>query len=106
MNTIWKFPLKFDDFFTITMPRDAKILTVQMQHGVITLWALVDPASVTEERRFRIVGTGQPLEGNLWDLVYRGTVQDSRAALGEGWHEFVWHVFEVANARGCHDERA
>lgn len=74
---------------TVRMPMEAKILTVQVQYDVPYLWALVDPASEMEERRFRMFMTGQPIEEVIAeDMTYVGTVQMQGGV-------FVVHLFEV-----------
>ncbi len=67
------------------MPRGAEVLTAQVQHGVVCLWARVDTRMPMELRRFVIIGTGH--DGA--DGKYVGTVQMDGG-------DFVFHVFEVA----------
>lgn len=81
---VWKFPLEWVDDQTVSMPRGAKILTAQMQQGVVCLWALVDPKEEREIRGIRIYGTGHPVY-SIENKLYIGTVQAP---------PFVWHVFE------------
>ena len=65
------------------IPRpELRFLTVQMQHGVLVLWALVDPLQPKEQRTINIFGTGGPAPDTG---VYIGTVQDGG---------MVWHVFQ------------
>lgn len=85
-RAIWKFPLKITDAQEIEMPASAVPLSVQMQGGVMTLWAMVSTERQTEMRSVYIVGTGNPITGPLalhpeW---FVGTVQE---------RVFVWHVF-------------
>lgn len=81
---IWKFPLEVEDKQSISLPEDAEVLSVQIQHGKPCLWALVIPDSPTKSRVIEIFGTGTQIpEGNR---TYIGTVQ-----MGP----FVWHVFDV-----------
>ena len=84
MRVIWKYSLSIEREaeYTVLMPRQAEILTVQAQNDNICLWALVedDPDYPTEVRHFSIVVTGSSPE----DAKYIGTVQ----------LEGVWHVFE------------
>lgn len=82
--TIWKFPLLIRDQQSVSMPKDAEILTVQMQHGEACLWAEVDPTEKTEVRTILILGTGHAFRRGLM-RKYIGTVQDG---------DFVWHVYE------------
>ena len=49
MKTIYKYTLDSHDC-TLQLPKGAEILTVQLQNQIPTLWALVNPMTVTEER--------------------------------------------------------
>lgn len=91
---IWKFPLEvqreespslWEGDYEVKIPGPGTILSVQVQHGVPTIWATIWPGCKEVVRRFRLVPTGKgyPL-GN----IFLGTVQ-----LGGG---AVLHVFEVA----------
>lgn len=84
--TIWKFPVPIEDDFTIEMPRSARVLSVQIQHGVPVLWALVQPDDVKVERRFRVAGTGHPLPAESLGWAFIGTFQIHGGAL-------VFHLF-------------
>jgi hypothetical protein len=91
MKRIFKYPLVIDaptalGFFTVGMPKGAKVLHVHSQGESIhpVLWALVDPESPHELREFAVIGTGNPCDidlGNYIDSAHCGP--------------FVWHVFEV-----------
>lgn len=83
MNTIWKFPLEVTDSQLVNIPEGAKILTVQTQQGIVTLWAVIDPSKDPDTLEVRILGTGNPAD-NIEDMFYIGTVQE---------RIFVWHVF-------------
>lgn len=79
---IWKYPLEEGTEYRIQMPKGARILDLQLQDRVPTIWAQVDPEAEKETRSFRIIGTDQI----FFDaLEYVGTYQ-------EGY--LVWHVFE------------
>ena len=82
MKTIYKYTLHSQDC-TLHLPKSAEILTVQLQNEIPTLWALVNPMTVTEERHICIVGTGWQVEDNM---KYITTYMDGY---------FVWHVFEL-----------
>ena len=83
MDTIWEFPLEFAPRQAITMPKGAKLLTVQTQQDTICIWAIVSPAAPQETRVFIIVGTGDDLDDGTGE--YLGTVQQG---------PYVWHLFE------------
>lgn len=92
MKTIWKYELKTLDMQFITMPKGAKILTVQVQNNTPCLWCLCDPHPSVPEvtREIHIMGTGQEVDWWTQGLkpVYIGTYQ----LLGG---EFIGHVFDV-----------
>jgi len=86
MKTIYKYPLAITDEQIITMPFEARILTVQVQDGVPCLWALVEPDWKPEPRRILTFGTGHPIpDGTAGRHV--GTYQVQGGSL-------VFHVFE------------
>lgn len=87
MKTIWKFDLPFMENPIIEMPEDAKILDVQIQHGAVCMWAVVDDKAALENRSFFIVGTGQQMPPRAGRYVR--TIQQDR---------FVWHIFEERKA--------
>lgn len=94
--TIYKYAIPLTDIrdepHAIRMPAGAALLNAQPQHGAIAVWALVDPNAEPCERRFRVVETGQPIDGEPG--AYLGTVQFHEGRL-------VLHVFEVAGAATC-----
>lgn len=83
-TTIWKFSVSIQDTLIITMPKNARILDLQVQDNQATIWVLVNPGNEKEERRFRIIGTGDPLPQEI-ALDYIGTIQ---------MPPLVWHLFE------------
>ncbi len=87
MFTIHKWGLEMTDMQVIKMPRLSSPLTVQIQNGGISLWAMVDTRLTPETNRMvYIVGTGNPMPDILRRDQYVGTVQHQ---------SFVWHVFVV-----------
>lgn len=85
MKAIWKYPLEIRDLQTLMVPEGATILTVQAQHDIPVLWALVDPKAPKVRRDFEILGTGNPVEEG--ERNYIATIQTHGGQL-------VWHVFE------------
>jgi hypothetical protein len=83
-HSIWKYQVRAWGQTVIPMPRNARVVAVQLQRDIPTLWALVDPDAPRTERTFEVVGTG-------WDFnedeSYIGTYQQG---------DFVWHVMERA----------
>jgi hypothetical protein len=69
------------------MPMGADILSIQVQQGIPTIWAMVDPDAPQVMREFRCLGTGYPVPKGL-PMRFIDTVQ-----LMDG--ELVFHVFET-----------
>ena len=72
------------------IPRGATLLSVGLDpHGVLCLWALVDPEHTKMRRKFLTVGTGQntPLLDTIIHVGFVGSVLQP---------PFVWHIFEVS----------
>ena len=89
-RTIHKYVLPVTDEVTIQMPLDAKVLHVGWQgpsQGQIEVWAEVNTFAGQVPHRFRIYGTGHPMEPDPTKERYIGTVQVQA---------FVWHVYEVS----------
>lgn len=87
MLTIWKFPLEAQDLQKVKIPKIAKVLTVQVQHGQPCLCAMVDPEQPCVELSVRIYGTGRTIpEDDMADFNYVGTVQMAMGTM-------VFHVF-------------
>lgn len=88
MKRVYKYPLDIQDEVVVIMPKGARVLSIQVQNGRPCLWAAVDPREMTlEERRFRIAGTGHPIQDDVVD-GFIGTIQ-----LYDG--KLVFHVFEA-----------
>jgi hypothetical protein len=85
MRVIWKFNFETKDEISVSMPKDAKILSLQTQNEIPCMWALVDPTAPKEERKFTIFGTGHHIADVLGEFV--GTYQLHGGRL-------VFHVFE------------
>ena len=84
--SIWKFKLEIGET-AVRIPTGSDVLSVQVQHGELQLWAMVRlDLGVSCERRFVVVGTGHYMPSGRHE--YLGTFQ-----LADG--NFVGHVFEV-----------
>jgi hypothetical protein len=83
MKTIYKYPLTA--VTRVELPEGSKLLTVQLQQGIPTLWALIDTTRPPTTRTIVLAPTGHTLDENFND--YLATVQ-----MPDG---FVWHAFEV-----------
>lgn len=86
MRKIFKYPIPIAGEFELSLPEGARPLSVQVQDDQPCLWALVDPAKETVQKRFRLAGTGHPIE-NAETLSFIDTFQLGTAAK-------VFHVFE------------
>lgn len=82
MKTVHKYTLDVET--TLTMPKGAQLLYVGEQRGEPHLWAMHETTQPTEERRFRIYGTGHEMKE--WPKAYVGSIQTTGLVL---------HVFEV-----------
>lgn len=89
---IFRYRMTVNDFPEVLMPSGAEVLSVApCRNGSVQeldLWALVDPAAPTRPRKFRVVGTGNPIGGGLGRFI--GTV----SLLGGA---FIGHVFEAGD---------
>jgi len=89
MKSVWKFPIGIQRMIQeIEVPKDAKILTVQVQNnGMPCIWAEVETENKPEYRLIAVFGTGNELfSGADGKLVYIGTIQI---------YDEVFHVYEV-----------
>lgn len=96
-NTIFKYQLQVTDIQVLRLPKNAKILSVQVQmqdYGqglkeTIQLWALVDKAEPQlEDRKIAMYGTGNPIPSDAGSYI--STIQMYRSSL-------VFHFFEVSS---------
>lgn len=99
MKTIHKFQFDMEKNRTqihgFPMAMHSRILTVQVQHGLVTMWAEVETEAPIVVREFIINGTGQPMHPRCG--VYIGSV---------GLSGYVWHVYESDYADRMRVERA
>jgi hypothetical protein len=87
-RVIWKFNLRAYGHH-LSVPRGAKILSVQVQRGAICIWALVDADAPSVAVPYAIIATGALIPDPWKPTDYRGTVQLD----GKEWGELVFHVF-------------
>jgi hypothetical protein len=83
MKTVNKYIIRIIDDQTFTIPA-CEILSVQMQRGLLCMWAKVDTLAPIEKIRIIIRGTGHPLPSGA--LRHIATIQDDT---------IVWHVFQA-----------
>ena len=88
MQSVYKYTIPVEDYFSLDLPKGAKILTVQEQHGKPQLWALVKRGEPNETRNFRLAGTGHPIKESPEMLNYIGTFQIAGGS-------FIGHIFEI-----------
>lgn len=84
MIIIHKYQFDIADSIEIEMPIHSDILSVQVQHGVPTMWAKVDTSLQMVRRVFVVFGTGQEIN-SVFDYRHIGTIQHRGC---------VWHIFE------------
>jgi hypothetical protein len=85
---IWKFNININvDVLEIKMPKDAKILSIQMQNNTPFIWAIVNTENSTESRYFELFATGQNIDEDI-KRNYIGTIQFN------GSMPLVFHLFE------------
>ena len=87
MKSIWKYPLKIEDYQEVRMPMGAKALTIQVQGGAPCLWAMLE----TEEKTTALYpvwmhGTGHPADEAAQLGRYVSTIQAQGGAL-------IFHFF-------------
>lgn len=87
MRTVYKYIINPDDLVSVSMPEKSMVLSAQMQGGRIAIWALVDTDRPLRDRKFRVIGTGNPIPELLNQLRFIDTVQLEKLGL-------VFHIFE------------
>lgn len=90
-KSIWKFQLETTDYQTISMPKDAEILTVQTQGDTPCVWALVNPEAEKEDRNFEVFGTGHKVPVDM------GVMREYVATYQLQGGSLIFHVFERTN---------
>ncbi len=88
---VWKFPLSAGDNI-IKMPKNAQILSFQLQGETPCMWVLVDPDAYQVKRQFKIYGTGHNIECDMYSrLNFIDTIQMDNGSL-------VFHLFEKVSS--------
>jgi hypothetical protein len=89
MKTIWKYEIPITDEPAIKVIAGANLINLQAQNDKIFAWVLVDSGiKIQETKRFRIFGTGNPVD-SLDELEFYTTVQTQSP---DGF-VFIWHIF-------------
>jgi len=73
METIWKFKLTLCDEQSLSAPKGAEFLSVNVQHDRIAVWAKNKTSEGLEKREFRIFGTGHRIPSD-YSGRFLGTV--------------------------------
>lgn len=88
---IFKYALSIADQVVLWIPKNHKLLsTGQDPYSMLCVWAEIDEnETVSEYRRFRIIGTGNPMPPDMDQFQFVGSVlQDV----------FMWHIYaEIVN---------
>lgn len=87
-KSVYKYSIEVTDYQSVKMPRDAKILYVQLQYNSPHLWALVDKDAPIVNRHIRIIGTGH-LADDVSEVNYIGSFQMNINSI-----PLVFHVFD------------
>lgn len=95
MKMILKYPLGMNihhnAVYEIDMPRNAKILDIQVQGDIPVIWAVVNPKKEKRKYIFQVFGTGLEMyDYEKKNFHYVATVQQRGLA-----SNLVWHIFEV-----------
>lgn len=64
-KTIWKYELGISQEQQIYLPIGATMLSIQLQEGILCLWALVDPYVKDELVTIEMYGTGHPVNRDV-----------------------------------------
>ena len=86
MRKIYKYKLPVDGGVITIDDYIVKILDLQAQDGVPTMWAIVDP-EIEAAKPIEIIAIGTGWELPVGIDEYLGTVQDE--------YGFVWHYFLI-----------
>ena len=86
MKTIYKYPVRMLENFTVEAPHGAEFFAVQVQGDEVQMWARVDTKYPLNTYRFGVFGTGHVLSGVGPTAPHIGTFQLSGGAL-------VFHLF-------------
>jgi len=83
---IWKYEISSTQTL-IEMPKDAQILSVQVQNEIPCIWVLVDPEKPKNEKVIEIFGTGHKIPCVGINRNFIGIFQLKLGSL-------VFHLFE------------
>lgn len=85
MQIIYKYPIEIQEVFSLKLPVNARILSVQVQDGNPCIWAILNvQEKQVEIRTFEIFGTAHQIPPGVRNYI--ATFQTP---------PFVWHLFEI-----------
>lgn len=87
---IFKYPVPLTEMFRLSLPPEAVVLSVQVQHNTPVVWVALDPDAPTVERFFWVIATGQDF--TMEKVRFIGTFQLS--VIGTRTSVLVLHLFE------------
>lgn len=99
MSVIWKFrlPMPTDHVMEVVMPERASVVSVQLQHGIPTMWAACSPSNPEKTRFFRWIATGETFADTTL-MHFTGSRPPSRSDLAYlatlQFGALVFHLFE------------
>lgn len=98
-KVIYKYPIPFEDIFSLDLPEGARILSFGTQYETLQIWVLIDRYTLdpeTKKRQFALIGTGRRLP----DLVSPETHFDYIGTTTMAQGDLVWHLFEIVEQGG------
>ena len=69
MRKVYKYDIPMEDEFTLDLPTGSQILTAQSQFNQPKLWVLVDPDKPKKPAKFRLAGTGHPIDDRVGQYI-------------------------------------
>jgi len=89
MQTIYKFQITLNDKTTVRVPKNAKLLSAQVQHGIPCVWVMLNTDEEKVDRHLYLATTGNPMPYLKYDeWIFVDTFMMYDGAL-------VVHLFEV-----------
>jgi hypothetical protein len=85
-HVIYKYKILITDEFVLNLPLNSKLLSVAEQDGDMVLYAMVIPELGLHPVKIRVIGTGNPMPGDMSEYKFLGTVKTYNGRL-------MWHIF-------------
>ena len=90
MKVVYKYKIPIQDYISLSLPVNAKIIKFDSQNNDPYIWVLVTLEKELEERKFRLAGTGHDIRENNLKYIDTTIMHDG---------QLVWHLFEIV--KGC-----